>query len=72
MKKYQVTWIDTAQTRVIDTREANKIFGKEEFKEMLQFGAPHVVGVEIYDDGPEALEDGGIPNDQDAPWRYEY
>ena len=35
MKKYQVTWIDTAQTRVIDTREANKIFGKEEFKEML-------------------------------------
>jgi len=69
MKKYQVTWIDTAQTRVIDTREANKIFGKEEFKELLQFGAPHIVAVEIYDDGPEA---GLIPNDPDAPWRYEY
>lgn len=47
MKKFEITWIDTGKTKVLSKRQANKVFGEEEFKELLQFGAPHIVVVGV-------------------------
>lgn len=47
MKKYEIYWVDTGKTKVLTKRQATKVFGKEEFKELLMFGTPHIVVVEV-------------------------
>lgn len=53
MKKYEVTWIDETprgiktQTKILTQEQCYRMFGKEEFNEILEGYDPSIVAVEI-------------------------
>ena len=52
-KKFEITFIESGRTEVWTLRKCNATFGADEFYEILQGYAPHVVAVEI-EDSPDA------------------
>ena len=44
---WEITSMDTGKTVHWTTAKCNKFFGKEEFKEIAQGYAPHIVAVKI-------------------------
>ena len=46
-KVWEITFIDSGNTYHWSTRKCHNHFGKEEFKEIAQGYAPHIVAVQI-------------------------
>ena len=46
-RKFEITWIEANETKIMTLKEANKEFGKSEFQEILGGYLPHIVVVEL-------------------------
>ena len=46
-KKYEVTWLDTGLTKILTLSDCNKLFGKDEFTEIVLGYLPHIVAIEL-------------------------
>jgi|688.fasta_scaffold204851_4 hypothetical protein len=44
---YEITSVDTGKTIVMTRSEAEQMFGKNEFKEMLAGSLPHLIVVKL-------------------------